>query len=192
MISHDITYQHLCQYNRSTVQRFNGSTPNLVEHSTETSPCRARRSWLCLRERPGDPGGRSLHRQPHVAQGRSLDHWVWSPCHALRDLAVAPKKWRKKTENFNATQFSATFQRTFEHTVHTSSSFTLNEVLPFFRWHGAAIYPGWRPSELPTGSTGENGWRVIPANYPLVIYWLVVWNGLKHGFYDFPFMLGME
>ena len=42
------------------------------------------------------------------------------------------------------------------------------------------------------GSTGENGWRVIPANYPLVIYWLVVWNGLKHGFYDFPFMLGME
>jgi hypothetical protein len=41
-------------------------------------------------------------------------------------LAVAPKKWRKK-QNFNATQFSATFQRTFE---HTSSSFTLNEVLP--------------------------------------------------------------
>ena len=184
MISHDITYQHLCQYGRSTVQRFNPqlcwtfhrnvamSCQEIVIMSSRTS----RRSW---REVFTSAAARGPRPEFGPLSMKPLPCSTWLGC--------CPKKVEKKTEfqcNSVLCDFSAHFWAYLKF-LHLKWSTSI-------RWHGAAIYPGWRPSELRTGSTGENGWRVIPANYPLVIYWLVVWNGLKHGFYDFPFMLGME
>ena len=104
---------HISIFASTTVQRFNGSTPNLVEHSTETSPCRARRSWLCLRERPGDPGGRSLHRQPHVAPRPEFGPLSMKPLPCSTWLGCCPKKVEKKNRKFQCNSVLCDFSAHF-------------------------------------------------------------------------------